>query len=469
MNPPAWGVLNAPSRSFIVSRRVRFPAHNQAVTRWGMLIVVAFFIALSSGYVYITPYRESGVLLNQRTVEGAPAPAADIGAPDERQHANYVRHLLTGNGLPVLDPKDPNLGENYQSHQAPLYYLLTAGLAKVTGWYPDSHEGIHLRLLNVLIGGITCLGLYQLIKLATGSDSASLLGTTLTAFMPMVLALHGAISNDPLLYCLCTWALVWLLKADAMGWTWQRALILGLLMGLAIDTKTTAVALLPIVVMAAVFGRREPAIVRGASIALVTAILIAMPWWIRNTNLYGDPLAIGVFAESFTGNPRTQDMVAALGPVRYWTEFFGWWSLRSFFGVFGYMDIFWSSNIYRVLATILTLIALGLLRAGRLGLNPPSQRGRLYVYSFLGLILLLYLQFNLTYFQAQARYVYPAIGAIGLGLGTALLVWGGRAAPKVVPGLISLMLILNLLNLSWLPAEFERRTSEAKNHRTASR
>ena len=41
-----------------------------------------------------TPYREPGILLYQGR-----AAAQDIGAPDERQHANYVQNLLSGNGL----------------------------------------------------------------------------------------------------------------------------------------------------------------------------------------------------------------------------------------------------------------------------------------------------------------------------------------------------------------------------------
>ncbi len=65
----------------------------------------------------MTPYRSGGVLLGQRDpATGQPQQVSDVGAPDERQHANYTLKLVRGEGFPVLDPNDPNLIENYQAH-----------------------------------------------------------------------------------------------------------------------------------------------------------------------------------------------------------------------------------------------------------------------------------------------------------------------------------------------------------------
>ncbi|MEJ5169517.1 MAG: hypothetical protein WHU10_00875, partial [Fimbriimonadales bacterium] len=92
------------------------------------VVLVALHAILAIGYASLTPYRAAGRILLQ-----GHAPAQDIGAPDERQHANYVQRLLDGGGLPVFDPKDPNLYETYQSHQPPLYYVLAAGWCRALG------------------------------------------------------------------------------------------------------------------------------------------------------------------------------------------------------------------------------------------------------------------------------------------------------------------------------------------------
>ncbi|MBV6459258.1 MAG: hypothetical protein HONBIEJF_02403 [Fimbriimonadaceae bacterium] len=437
------------------------PAHNRTVPRSGIWIVVLLFLSLAGGYIYATPYRQSGFLANQRTLEGLPAPAIDIGAPDERQHANYIAGLVEGQGFPVLKPGDPNLGETYQSHQPPLYYLLGAAVGKVFGLEPTSPSGIHLRWINALIGAITVIGLFRLGQKATGNDWVALLVASIGALIPMVLALHAAVSNDPLLFCLCTWTLVWLLDADASGWTMRRALLIGALAGLALNTKSTAVALLPLMAVAGyVAAKRDRTAWKWVSAAVVLAVVMALPWWMRNIGLYGDPLAMSAFREAFTGNPRTEDLVQALGPSRYWTELFGWWTLRSFFGVFGYMDIFWLPNLYRILAAITAIVAIGCLRKERVAEAASAKAGFLLSGTFFLLILILYVQFNLTYFQAQSRYLFPAIGPIALVLGTGLSVWLASRIRAGAVVAIALLVVANLINLARLPEEFKERAAQ---------
>jgi len=431
------------------------------VPRWTVAVLIVAFFALAAGYAFVTPYRQSGVLLNQRTPDGFPAPAIDIGAPDERQHANYVSGLLQGRGFPVLKPGDPTLGETYQSHQPPLYYLLAAAVAKVCGIDPTLPAGIHLRWINILIGGLTVLGLFRLGQRVVGNDWVAALIAAVGGFMPMVLALHAAISNDPLLYMLSTWALVLLVAADGEGWTPQLATRIGLLVGLALNTKSTAVALLPLILVAGfIASRRDKTVWPKVGVALILAIALATPWWIRNTSLYGDPLAMNAFKEAFTGNPRTQDLVQAIGPGRYWTEFFGWWTVRSFFGAFGYMDIFWNPTLYRALAALGAIAALGCLRKERVASEAASKSGYVLALTYLGLVGLLYFQFNLTYFQAQSRYLYPAIGPIALLLGTGLAVWLGSRHKAGAIVLILALVLGNLINLAWLPEEFKGRAQE---------
>src|SRR6185295_4224512 len=121
---------------------------------WAPLAVVAvLFVACCVAFNSVTPYRKPGFLLHQRNpTDGRPVPVPDVGAPDERQHANYVKSLLDGKGFPVLKPGDPNLYESYQAHQPPLYYALASAWCKAFGIDPTAEGGTGLRLLNTLIG-----------------------------------------------------------------------------------------------------------------------------------------------------------------------------------------------------------------------------------------------------------------------------------------------------------------------------
>src|SRR5437016_3338620 len=92
----------------------------------GLLVVLHIGFAIC--YASVTPYRSPGQVQHQEQ--------PDYGAPDERQHVNYIEHILDGKGFPVFNPQDVNLYETYQSHQPPLFYILAAGWAKATG-IPD--------------------------------------------------------------------------------------------------------------------------------------------------------------------------------------------------------------------------------------------------------------------------------------------------------------------------------------------
>jgi O-antigen/teichoic acid export membrane protein len=148
----------------------------------------------------------------------------------------------------------------------------------------------------------------------------------------------------------------------------------------------------------------------------------------------------------------------------YWVNWFGWWTARSYVGVFSQMDIFFSDLVYRVLLSV----------AGFLGLTgwfswwkprdeteSGSRRVGLLLLVFFSLVFLQFLQFNLTYFQAQARYLYPAVVAVSIPLALGIRRLAGERA-FVAYGLLAAMFFGNLLSLSYIRSEFERRTNYPK-------
>jgi hypothetical protein len=132
------------------------------------------------------------------------------------------------------------------------------------------------------------------------------------------------------------------------------------------------------------------------------------------------------------------------------------------------MDVFLPTPVYGVGFGAIVLVGLlGLLTALRrkqAAFRPATLANAL----FLALILGLFVMFNRTYFQGQARYLFPAIGpiAVAIGLGLASLVerrsWVGPMAAAIA------LLVLNIYVLSVLPGEFAARTVQTNAASKAS-
>lgn len=362
----------------------------------------------------------------------------------------------------MFRPGSEDLYETYQAHQPPLYYMVAAGFHKLLGSPDLERPGVQpLRLLNCLIGGLTILGIGFLTFWPTGNAAVSVIAAAIASFLPMNLALSGAVSNDPLLFCLCTWVLALLARGMKFGWGWRSALLVGLLTGLALLTKTTAIALVPALAVG-FWLSDKPAVDSKASLAATcAAVAIAIPlaWWIRNNQLYGDPFAMKAFNEAFAGSAQASMFTSepSIGHFGYWKDWVGFWTMRSFIGAFGYMDIFLPKALYQVLAVILGgLMATGAISI-RKSLSPDESKALIPAWIFLAVIALLFVRFNLQYFQGQARYLYPAIGPFVLlaSLGLARI-FGKRLLPAGL-AVSGGFLALSLYCLSWLPGEFAKR------------
>lgn len=427
-------------------------------------ILLLLHVGLALTYASLTPFRAEGILFTQRQA----GLQKDIGAPDERQHVNYIARLTRGEGIPVFDPKDPNLYETYQSHQPPLYYLLAAGWTKALGASdPTAPENkMRVRSLNALIGGLGVAGVFFFALWSTGRQETAAVAGSVAALLPMNLALSGAVSNDPLLIAVCAWALALIARGVALGWTWRLGLAAGIVVGLGVLTKTTAVALWPVLVLSFLSRRDGQVGIAGVPLvsAMAAALLLAVPWWLRNQSLYGDPFALNAFNQAFVGSPQASVFIEALGPVGYWTGIneiglgVGWWTVRSLLGVFGYVDIFLPAPIY--IAWVVLLVAVVVLRLAADRFEPPtgSTTARALGALFGFVIVLLFVRFNMTYFQAQARYLLPALAPMALGMAWAFTAGPLRGRWPATAVLPVLLLAVNVFALTTLPGEFAKRT-----------
>jgi 4-amino-4-deoxy-L-arabinose transferase-like glycosyltransferase len=477
----------------------------------GLLIgIIVVHILLAANYAVSTPYRQKGALLGQ----GKPRVINDIGAPDERQHVNYIRHLIAGKGLPVFNPKDPDLYESYQSHQPPAFYVLGDVWCQLLGatHLDQKDDGLKLRALNVVLGAGTVAGVFFLAFWGFRNPEVALAAAAFTAFLPMFTSLSGAVSNDPMLILLCTWILAVTALCLRESWTLERIAVIGVLTGLALLTKTTALAIVPVLILAtflpqekdlpyevqpdepmssALAGvdamRRPKPAFQMMILAAVIALVMVGPWWYRNQNLYQDPLAIKAFNSAFTNSAQKSQIIALIqaengggtGEISYWTDWVGWWTSRSFFGVFGYMDIWMNergtaftgaskngaapNTLYRLLLAVTVLCVLGWMIALTKEEWKETKSVQIMNAAFAVVILLLFLRFNMQYFQAQARYLYPAIGPIACGVAIGAYQLLGRFQRFAFPALALVFLAVNYIAVSGLSGEFDKRI-EAANH-----
>lgn len=448
-------------------------------------VILALFASLCAVYNSKTPYRHGGVLRYQRGLDGGPARVPDVGAPDERQHANYVRHLMDGKGFPVLDPKDPHLEDNYQGHQPPLYYILEAGWCKVTGADPTNADaGFLVRFPNLLIGLVTLLGVFKAVKWGLGDQNVALAATAFAGLMPMNVALHAAVTNDALLYCLCTWCLAFIAKGFAVPLTRSTWVWAGVFAGLAVLTKTTGIVLLPVLLVASYLSYRSPR--RGQALgwmwACLLGLVIALPWLARNKAVYGDYFAVSVFNLAFKNSPQASMFIEGIGPVAYWTQMVLWWTSRSFVGAFGYMDIFimesneasTSGNFYAGVFAVLGLLAAGAVLSlvksatGKKDEDDEEEQPKGSPWAFHALNALmavlvtgLFIRFNLQYFQGQARYLFPALVPIATFLGLGVVYWSGSKPKSAWAAATVFLLVLNVLALGSITDGFPLRLAGA--------
>lgn len=448
-------------------------------------VLMIIHVALAIWYASVTPWRTGGAVFGQY--------AKDIGAPDERQHVNYIQRLANGEGFPVFDPKDPNLYETYQSHQPPAFYVLATGWSKLTGvdFVPAPVPGfgmsgepggidkgenaLKMRALNAFVGAGTVLGVFFLGLWGFRRWDIGVVAASFAALLPMNVALSGAVSNDPMLICLCTWVLALAAKGMTQGWTWKVVAATGLLTGLAMLTKTTAVSLLPILLLAALLPQKQKPSVAKAGALVGIVILVAGGWWIRNQSLYGDPLAMKAFTDAFQGSAQKSTIVAQIQAsgdgspeMTYWKDWIGWWSARSFFGAFGYMDIWMNESgraisatdkntIYRLLIVGLIVALLGWVLATAKTEVKNDWPVQVVNGAFILVVTALFIRFNTQYFQAQARYFLPALGPISCGVGIGAVYLAKQKWQAALAVVAIVLLGVNLYAVSMLPAEFAKR------------
>lgn len=395
------------------------------------MIILVTYLAAGALYAVLTPRWQS---------------------PDEPAHYNYVRQLARQPGFPELTPRcynqayleellarrfPPDLSLDnlcYEFYQPPLYYLLatpiyTTGRGALLG----------LRLFSVVLGaGVVALA-FAISRTIFPSSPAIVFGTmAFVAFVPMHLAILASVNNDALAELIVA-GIMLLLARRLVGIeepSAQRDILLGALLGLGLLTKLTvyviAIPLVAVTLWWSARGQSPSRLLRQAALVYGLALLLALPWYVRNAVIYGnfDILGLARHDQVVVGQLRTADFLDQVGVVTYLGNFI-LTTFRSFWGQFGWMAVPMDPRFYLVLG-LLTLTALaGLAAFLRENFRPqssslsPGQRRALALMALAVLLMALaYVGYNLSLVQFQGRYLFPALIPIGLlftlGLYTAL-------------------------------------------------
>jgi 4-amino-4-deoxy-L-arabinose transferase-like glycosyltransferase len=390
---------------------------------------------------------------------------------DEIQHVDYVRTIAMEARLPVFGEKQIDLGlislyfheypaspsaaqldrigpagrSSYEALQFPVYYLAAAPLYKLLS--ADPKTAVYgLRLLNVFLSVLWLVLLIMLLRrIGVGRGVAVGVSLALT-LIPGVALRDSQVINEVLTSVLVT-GLFYLLVDPHPTRPRLHSAAEGLIFGLAVLTKLTAAALLPVVVLAWLWRDRPRG---GRLLAGAAGFLLAWaPWLAWAIPVYGIPVPFvarhpRIFNLANYALPHTLDVwTGYLGRlVRYF--WFPWeWQLPP--GVWRWLDPAASWTV-----TLLLAAAVGWATVHALGQRArPSvtRRAVLLASASLASFVVAYALFIIwlnRIWETDFRELYIFFGPLAILLSYMAVRIGQRAVAAVAIALVALWLVTDI-------------------------
>lgn len=218
------------------------------------------------------------------------------GLNDEPAHFNYVRYLAINRSFPVLThwvlEKDAFVRNEFEYHQAPLYYCLCVPFYMLFG---EKGALVPCRLMSAVFG-IFCMWLLALIVRDLGYPEKIRAGAALfTGLLFSHLYFSSFVSNDPL-----SWLLALLLTRELLrygtnnGKADRKASVSSLIMMLiwstaGLLTKSSFLVFLPIILGVCIYkyirSKKTACLAQGLIVLGISGVM-ALPWYVRNMLLY---------------------------------------------------------------------------------------------------------------------------------------------------------------------------------------
>lgn len=344
-------------------------------------------------------------------------------APDEEPHFNYIKFLYEHHAFPVQTGQTDGPGKDWEYYQPPLYYMAAVPIYQGVANLID--RGYHffltraIRPLSILYWALNVFCAWQILKnLKLDEPFIRLFVISMVCLLPTYTFLSASINNDNLLITLGG-AILWLLSTQ--GLSYRKSFSLGILLGLALLTKFTAIVYVPAIagIFAVQVQRKswplQAAIAHFLVIGLSAGILFS-PWLLRNIQVYGD-----IYPEKIANVPAQWDSTYQAFVVTQNKIQETFWSTA---GKYNNIRFLPQAGVF---LTYLAFAGLGYGFWSRA--KPLGERDwdSFLVGSGLavGVNFLLALRFGMLYDQGQGRFLFPllipiaiflALGLKGLGL-----------------------------------------------------
>jgi hypothetical protein len=225
---------------------------------------------------------------------------------------------------------------SYEAFQPPLYYALALPAWKLGDAIGGAFGALYaVRVFNALLAALLApLAMLVTLRIWPARASAAWAAVVLTAALPGIDANLTSVTNDVLVSVL---GALTLLVALGGRVTVLRAVAVGALLGAAILTKTTAVALVPAVFVALAWRRRGGSFGEALT-ALVVATVVVAPWIVSNVLIYGEVVT------------SKEQLAMSAFPQR--TAALDFWSVSTLHS----FVTFWSGDPFLTLATAVPLV-----------------------------------------------------------------------------------------------------------------
>ncbi len=366
--------------------------------------------------------------------------------PDEKYHLHYAQYLARErrlpdmNYVPVVDtPETVRTAAN-----PPFYYMIAALFLDSTvpylspqvrwsphdvygywgqptgGWAPYGNMRARLgglRALSIVFGLLTVWACYGTGRLLSPDDSS--LAAAMAWFpvsLPQFVAISAAVNTEALAVALLSTG-VWAALAAAPRQSGRLSLLAGALFGLSIMTKMSGLYLLPacalILWRGSGPGHRNW---RGLALATAALALLSVPWILRNSLEYSDPIGSRCFLVS-----------GVHGTKGFPTSVAGWAKAAavvfcSFYACYGQLSAWLPRSLYALPAGLALLSVLGWRRAFREDTGLARSMwwsSTLAVGAMLGVCAI----FTARVWAPQGRYLFVGMVFLAFLFARGLLAW----------------------------------------------
>jgi hypothetical protein len=391
-------------------------------------------------------------------VAGATPPWESV---DEAAHVHNVEALVEGHWYRIRP------GSGTEPHQAPLYYLTLAGWQRLIALearepaptpgcrfffdpchnqfaHDVAHDGVDQRFVFLLRLPGVALGLAAVVLTGLAARRISrdpwtpVVAMAIVALFPRFLFLSGVVNNDNLANALAAAATLLALIAVTGGRldSARDRLVpigLGVVVGALLLAKMTALALAPGMLLAAYLSgteRRDG--LRRVGIVAAVGLLVSGAWLVFNQIEYGDPLALRATrryliedqSELFFATAPTLKVLFVENPKEFYKAFWyesgwgflwAWWAYVPFWlltavglaGLFG-------RRLGRALPVLAAMVVVPIALYWALSLDTPTASPRLALIAVPALACLIAVGFERLPLPVAARFLLPALGAVGI-------------------------------------------------------